>query len=469
MRFATLLLALLLSAAAGAQQDTYVANQGNFSEGNGSLTALDPFGDPKDVTQLFEGTLGSILQSATRYENTLYLVSNSANRIDLIDLSTNTRVGQITGGFSSPRYLSFVESRFDASGVVPPTKAYVSNQVYDGGSSFILPVDLDTKTTGEPILVDGLPEAIAYNPFRGGNAYVALGAFGPGAGGVDSVAVLDPQSDTVLSYIDIGCYARFVQAVQSDAILAFCEDTDEAVVIDPNTDSVVQRIAFDEEIGDPFNVGQSVGSGQPLLIATRRSAPLSSTVLVVTTSGVAEVGPNGTNGEFEILRTIPIPEADTRPISAVSLSDFSFQLILGRPDPDNPFTADGTITAHDYETGALRETYPAGIYPVHIAINEQLPVATADAASGAAVGLALAGPNPARNRTALAVTLDRPARAAVTLYDVLGRPALVLDGGALAAGTHRVDLDVSALPAGLYLARLVSEGGVADVAVTVAR
>ena len=466
MRFATLLLALLLSAAAGAQQDTYVANQGNFSEGNGSLTALDPFGDPNDVTQLFEGTLGSILQSATRYENTLYLVSNSANRVDIVDLSTNARVGQITGGFSSPRYLAFI----DYSVNVLPSKAYVSNQVYDGGSSFVLPVDLDARTTGEPIPVEGLPEAITLDPFRGDKAYVALGAFGPDAGGVDSVAVLDPQSDAVLRYIDIGCYARFVQAVAFDGVvLAFCEDTDEAVVIDSNTDSVVQRIAFDEEIGDPFNVGQSVGPGRPIELATRRSTPASSTVFVATASGVAEVGPTHRNGEFGILRTIPIPEADTRPISAVSLSGFDFRLVLGRPDPDNPFTADGTITTHDYDDGTLEETYPAGIYPVHIAIDEQFPVATADAPGGADVALALAGPNPARGRTALAVTLDRPARATVTLYDVLGRPALVLDRGALAAGTHRLDLDVSALPAGLYLARLVSEGGAADVAVTVAR
>ena len=446
---------VLLVAVPSVRAQTYVVNQGNFSEGDGSLTVA-PFVGSDDAEQLFDGQLGSILQSATLIGSDLYLVANSANRIAVVNPNTNQITGIIGGGadspFSSPRYLA------DLGG----GRAYVTNQVY-GGTSYALPVDLDARTTGEPIPVAGLPETMAV---FGDRVYVALGTFGPDGGGVDSLAVID-QSGGAVGYLDINCYARFVVTSQGGDVLAFCNDTDEMVVVDPDANAVVQRLAFDEEIGDPSGVGQSVGVGA-ISIPVRRSAPPpASSFLVIVSSGLVEVAE--TRDGWGIERRIPIADADSRPISAVALPLSAGGIVLGRPNPDVPFSANGTVTVHDYTDGSLIGTYPAGIYPSHVVVQERVPTASEGAAGGAAVDLTLAGPNPARDRTALAVTLDRPARATVTLYDVLGRPALALDAGALAAGTHRIDLDVSALPAGLYLARLVSEGGAADVAVTVAR
>ena len=454
MRLATLL-AFLVASPAWAQS-AYVANQGNFSDGDGSVTAFPLFGSTDGPTQLFDGSLGSILQSATLIGSDLYLVANSANRITVVDVETDQIVGQAGGGtespFSSPRYLADLGDR-----------ALVTNHVYSG-TSYILPMNLNDLTTGEPVEVAGLPETMAVVDAR--KVYVALGAFGPGAGGVDSLAVLDPGADpATVDYLDIDCYARFVMASQGGEVLAFCSDTDEMVIVDPDANAVTQRLAFGEEIGDPSDVGQTVGIAGIALPVRRAAPPPAQTFLVIVASGLVEV--NDTQDGWEVGRRILIPNADTRPISAVAVPVGTGRIVLGRPDPDAPFSADGVITVHDPD-GSLLATYPAGIYPTHVAVQERISTATAGAPGGAAVALALAGPNPARARTALAVTLARPARATVTLYDVLGRPALTLDG-ARAAGTHRLDLDVSALPAGLYLARLVSEGGVADVAVTVAR
>lgn len=452
-----LLLVLLLASPAWAQSSVYVANQGNFSDGDGSVTAFPLFEDAGGPTQLFDGSLGSILQSATLIGSDLYLVANSANRITVVDTEADRIVGQAGGGaaspFSSPRYLADLGSR-----------ALVTNHVY-GGTSYVLPLDLDDLTTGTPIEVAGLPETMAV--VDGRKVYVALGAFGPGAGGVDSLAVLDAGADPVtVDYLDIDCYARFVMMTQSFEVLAFCTDTDEMVVVDPDADAVVQRLAFGEEIGDPSDVGQTVGIAGIALPVRRAAPPPASSFLVIVASGLVEVGDS--RDGWEIVRRIPISDTDTRPISAVAVPVGTGRIVLGRPDPDAPFSADGVVTVHDYD-GSLVATYPAGVYPTHVAVQERIPTATAGAPGGAAVGLVLAGPNPARARTALAVTLDRPARATVTLYDVLGRPALTLGGGALAAGTHTLGVDVSALPAGLYLARVVTEGGAADVAVTVAR
>lgn len=454
-----LLLLALLAAPAWAQDYVYVANQGDFSQGTGSVTRVNPYNDT-DTVQLFENQLGSILQSATRIGDRLYLVGNSANRIEVVDTATNTRVGQFTTGLNGPRYIApLAESVYDPT----TTGAYVTNQVYSGASSYVLPLDLATGVAGTPIPVDGLPEGIVTTRTK---AYVALGTFGPGNGGVDSVAVIDTDTDTLTRYIDIGCYARFVALTLDEGrVLAFCEDTAEGVVIDAGTDAVVQRFAFEEPIGDPFGIGQSVGPGA-VLIAALQSAPASSTFYVVTASGVAEVGED-LSGLFGVLQTIPIPEADTRPISAVAFDTRAFALVLGRPDPDAPFSAAGTLTVHDFD-GSLIETFPAGVYPAHIAVDERLPIAT-EGVEATDFRLALDGPNPAHNRTALALTLDRASDVRVDVLDVLGRPVARLADGPMGAGTHRLAVDASGWAAGTYLVRARTEAGVATLALTVAR
>ena len=55
------------------------------------------------------------------------------------------------------------------------------------------------------------------------------------------------------------------------------------------------------------------------------------------------------------------------------------------------------------------------------------------------------------------------------MYDALGRAVAVLADGILAAGPHETTFDGAALPAGVYLVRLVAGGRTATRAVTVLR
>src|SRR5690606_19847725 len=98
--------------------------------------------------------------------------------------------------------------------------------------------------------------------------------------------------------------------------------------------------------------------------------------------------------------------------------------------------------------------------------------------SGAAVSVAEASgaegragvrPNPAVGRAAVAFALEAPSEVRLALYDVLGRAVLVLDAGRLEAGPHRLDLDLSALPAGVYVWRLDAGGQMQTGRLTVAR
>jgi len=452
-RFLLLLCAFALAIPASSQ--TFVVNQGNFSDGNGSVTVL-PTETNGLATQLFEGQLGSILQSATQIGDKLYLISNSANRIDVVDIGTQARIGQIGGEdaspFSGPRYFEYDWSL---------RKGYVSNQVYFGGRSYLLPLTLSENggTVGNPIEVDGLPEGMA---FQGDSLYVALGTFGAGSG-VDSLAVIDTRQDELAGYIDIGCYARFVVTSWRTPLTAFCEDTNEMVVINTQTRTVSARVQFDESIGDPAGVGQSVGA-EYVDFPVRRPTPEGIAHYVITESGVVSVV------EGKIERTIPIPEISSRPISAVIGSrDNSRTLILGRPNPENPFTADGTITVHDPFDGSLLATYPAGIYPVQVTFEAFFFLAEESAAAARALNLELAGPNPARDASALAFILRQPEDARVTIHDLLGRTVATVADRAFGAGDQRVELDVSGLAPGPYRVRLTVGDRVASLPLTVLR
>jgi hypothetical protein len=64
-------------------------------------------------------------------------------------------------------------------------------------------------------------------------------------------------------------------------------------------------------------------------------------------------------------------------------------------------------------------------------------------------------PNPSRGRTRLTARLPGPATVSVDVYDVAGRRVMgVLRGRPEPAGDLAIDLDLTSLPAGLYLCRL---------------
>ena len=109
---------------------------------------------------------------------------------------------------------------------------------------------------------------------------------------------------------------------------------------------------------------------------------------------------------------------------------------------------------------------PASVTTVAVAVNQAV-----SAEGGAAAGsfrLVGVAPNPAADRAAVRFVLDRPADVAARVYDVLGREVLAADAP-FAAGDHALSLDVSGLPAGLYVVRLAAGGEVLAGRFTVVR
>lgn len=88
---------------------------------------------------------------------------------------------------------------------------------------------------------------------------------------------------------------------------------------------------------------------------------------------------------------------------------------------------------------------------------------------GPALRLGAAYPNPAGGATALPLSLRKPGRVRVAVYDLLGREVAVLADRAFAAGDHVLAVRAGAVAPGAYLVRARGAGGSASGRFTVAR
>jgi hypothetical protein len=91
-----------------------------------------------------------------------------------------------------------------------------------------------------------------------------------------------------------------------------------------------------------------------------------------------------------------------------------------------------------------------------------------------ALDLRVAGPNPFRDGTRVALALGRPAAASVAVYDALGRRVAVLHEGALPAGRHVIGWDGTdeaghRVPSGVYVVRAAAGDRHAALRLTLAR
>ncbi|MEP0548967.1 MAG: T9SS type A sorting domain-containing protein [Rhodothermales bacterium] len=110
----------------------------------------------------------------------------------------------------------------------------------------------------------------------------------------------------------------------------------------------------------------------------------------------------------------------------------------------------------DYDLVLL--AYEAGEF-----VAAESPVAIGDAARLSV------WPNPAWGAATVAITAAQRGVVRVTVYDVLGRRVALLHDGPLPAGEHRIALDGSDLPSGIYLVRATFGGLHLTRRVTIAR
>jgi hypothetical protein len=463
MRISTLLLAAACAAPLAPAQTVeqpgkvYVGNQGGFGANTSSITVFDGGGE----TQLFRGQLGSVVQSTTVIGDRLYIMSDEAGRIDVVDIGTDARVAQITSpDVTTVRYMAEA-----APGKAYVTQLYLPDGSFSGGSVAV--VDLETNTFASVINDDSFsnPEGIAV---VGGRAFVANSGFGSST----TLTVLDVASDAVTGTVELGCSARAVLPDDNDGeVYAFCSD--EVVVVTAATGTVATRIRAPEAIL-PLGTG---GLGQDAALLAPNRGPVGAPG-EYTPGDMAAVGTGGVllvNSETEEATPLSIP--GERSISAIgllsglstSLDDIEVrELYLGRPATTSPFSTDGIVTVHSLADGSLIDSFAAGVYPTSVSISTVFVTDTEPAAAAAAFAITGLFPNPVANQATVAFTLDQATSVSVRVFDVLGREVLA-DERTFAAGQQQLDLDAAALPSGLYVVRLSAERQVATTRFTVAR
>lgn len=324
----------------------YVANQGDFGSGNGSVTVYDPL---TETTATLAEDLGSILQSINLHDERLYVMANTADRVYRYNL-TNPEAPVASVPVLSPRYMAFVGEE----------KAYVTSlygapDAFSGGKVNVL--DLTTFEVQQEVAVGDNPEGIAV---AGGRAYVANSGFGAGR----TVTVLDTETDEVIETIDVACDGpRFLSVDAQDEVFVLCTgrtiydpdfnvigETDGAVrILNGATGQIVKTIEIDGRISTsgPGQDAYYVPGTEELYVVKNADTILRFNTATNTLAG--EIGP-----------------LQGAPIGAVAYDPVRARLYLGRAPS---FTESGQVTIHERD-GTPIGSFTAGIAPTYVALPE---------------------------------------------------------------------------------------------------
>lgn len=216
----------------------FIANEGNFMYGNGSLSFYHP--EKKKVTNhLFSARnnapLGDVVQSLAQKGTSLFIVVNNSGKIVLADSRSVEFKGIITG-LTSPRYIHFVSDE----------KAYVSD-LYASHITVFNPVTLEQ--TGKVDLQGYHSEQM-----------VQIGKFVYASHWVNGehILIIDTERDELVDSIKVPAQPKDLELDKNGKIWALCggsyqnfdvEENPSALVrIDPETRTMEQIYRFGTEM-----------------------------------------------------------------------------------------------------------------------------------------------------------------------------------------------------------------------------
>jgi len=332
---------------------TVVANSGNFSDQDGSITVFNP---EDSTTTLNEAPGIAFINSIALRGDRLFVVDNTqadnAGRITVLDLPGLNRVDQIenTDG-SPPRSIAFASDE----------KAYVTNQNLNSSfrpvPSTVSVLDLTSNSVSDSVAVGSGPEGIA---ITSGRAFAANSADG-------TLTVIDTETDAVDATVDLGCTGPNEVFVDGeDEVVVVCEGggatTGEVVFVDPSNLQVLDRIALDAVVGSA-NFTQSAAYSE---IAEELYA-ISGGVFG---SGTGEIFRINTDGNV-LDATLQVPEDPALTgMTAVGYDAIGEALYVARlpvgDDGSASFTARSTAVILDRD-GNQVGSFRTGIAPAHIA------------------------------------------------------------------------------------------------------
>ncbi len=410
----------------------YVGNQGNFSDANGTVSIYTP----ATTNSVADGLpdLNTLIQSISLHDGTGYVMANTSDRIDIFDLATNARTGQILD-VPSPRYMA----------VVAEDKAYVSNLF----SSSVSIIDIANNTGAGSISAGTNPEDIAA---VAGYAFVANNGFG-----FDSTLTrIDIATDAVVDTLQLGCDGpRSLEVDAEDELWVVCngktvynsdfteiiEQTNgQVLVVDPTTTEITTRIALDTQVG-ASSAGQDTyyDAANNVMYLVRGSD-----LLVFDTAANTQ--------------TATIAITGTESLGGVAFDAASNHLYLARI---TGFTTAGFVSVHTPD-GAEVSRFDVGIAPTSIALWQTgTSVATEEPAGEIPQLFTLNQnyPNPFNPATTITFELARTTDVSLKVYNALGVEVAVLAEQIYQAGSHQIQWQAQHLPSGRYFYTLQAAGG----------
>ncbi len=311
----------------------YVINEGNFMDSNGSITRYNP--QTGEVTQkAFEEVnsraFAGYIQSSTVSDDRLFIVSNQANKIEIVNLHTLESIGTI----KYPKTPTFIVP-------IGEGKAYVTN-LSDNSVSV---VNLDSlKTTGTSISVGESPY-FAYK--TAGKVFVPNSGFGNS----NTISVIDINSGSVEKTLKVGAGPQQIVQDPSGDLWVVCQGK-------PTYDSDGNRTPEDDVPGGIYTIDpqQEIVSdslktvGRPLQIAL--DAKDSRAFIVFAADSVSEVNMN----TFQIDHSTFI----ARTFQSIGYDKKHQRLYLGE---SKGLTQTGKAIIYDLQ-GAPVDSFKTGISPV---------------------------------------------------------------------------------------------------------
>ncbi len=410
----------------------YVANQGNFSDNNGSVTFYDPATD--QATEVL-ADFGTLVQSLMLYQGRGYIMSNTSEAIDILSLDTKERVAQIPG-VPSPRYMA----------VVGDEKAYVSNLF----SATVTVINLADDATAGTIEVGSNPEDIAV---VGTRAYVANSGFG----GDSTLTVIDTETDTVLETIDLGCDGpRHLEVDAEGEVWAFCngntiynDDFTEiiaqtngaAVVLDGASGEIVTRFDLGFQAG-----AASTGQDSYYAAASQEAFLIHGTELLVFDTAANTQQSTITLSGDESVGGLAYDAAAER---------FYAARVTG-------FTTVGFVSIHGRDGQELAR-FETGIAPAHIVlIQDETATAVEQTSDAAPESFVLHPnyPNPFNPATTIPFDIAQAGHVTLKIFDMLGREVATLVEAPMRPGRYETTWEAGPMAGGVYLSRLAANGQV---------
>lgn len=328
-----------------------VANGGNFSAQDGSLTIYSP----QERTSLTDDINAAFIHLIEEVDGRLYVVDNTsadnAGRITIYDASTREALGQIQN-VRPPRDIAFVSE----------TKAYVPNLSrfnpdFSAQPSTVSIVNPSTEAFVDTIAVGRNPESVVGT---GGRAFVANS-------GDQTLSVIDTESDTVEETIDVCSRPNELFLDGDGEVVIVCESSPaEVVFFNPETLQVNDRIAL------PGNAGSVNGTQSAFY------SELAEALFVINGSTFDDEADSyyevdtATNA-FVRERDLPASNQFAG-ISAVAYDDVAQSLYFARlpvnADGSADFTSAGATFVLDQGemSDAVTDTIAVGVSPSHIEI-----------------------------------------------------------------------------------------------------